>query len=354
LVLSLRSKPAAALSFFTGVCSGGGRTMAGDGTGGARLVDLAFFASSCSSSSPCPSRKWQCSTPKAVGWSSKSVATCCGLSSFVEIEHAALFVLRICEAGLVATLHCNHRLLIVLRLYDLGELLLDIFRSTKIKAIHLLENSWIQWMYHDFRKTSALRRISDQHASDQILALCTQPRRILYCSLLDLGMQLRHTLIVERDLAADEDIQDNTKTPDINFGTGVSFRLQKLGCSEVEGTTERLQEALRREGVAQTEVDDFDVASFANQNVLDLQIAMHNAVAMTVIERACNLTTEFTRLLLLEATMRNNVVKHLTTIDIFKQHVPVVVGTDDIAHTADIRMVDQGDNSSFTGGTYFF
>ncbi|KAG9680072.1 Pkinase-domain-containing protein, partial [Aureobasidium melanogenum] len=207
---------------------------------------------------PQPSRKWQCSTPKAVGWSSKSVATCCGLSSFVEIEHAALFVLRICEAGLSSDCMI---LVSCCSIYSaVPKSKPSIFLRTRGSSGNC---SGLRGgrMYHDFRKTSALRRISDQHASDQILALCTQPRRILYCSLLDLGMQLRHTLIVERDLAADEDIQDNTKTPDINFGTGVSFRLQKLGCSEVEGTTERLQEALRREGVAQTEVDDFDVAT---------------------------------------------------------------------------------------------
>ena len=35
-------------------------------------------------------------------------------------------------------------------------------------------------------------------------------------ALLDLGVKLRHALVVERHLAADEDVQYNAETPDMH------------------------------------------------------------------------------------------------------------------------------------------
>jgi hypothetical protein len=43
-------------------------------------------------------------------------------------------------------------------------------------------------------------------------------------------------------------------------------------------------------------------------------------------------------LLLLQFAVRNDVVQHLTSIDIFKEHVPVVRGSHDISHPANIRV----------------
>jgi len=167
-------------------------------------------------------------------------------------------------------------------------------------------------------------------------------------------MQLRHTLVVERYLATDKDIQNNAKTPDINFRAGISFCLQKLRCSEVKRTTESLEKALGRKGVAQAKVDNLDIASLADKNVFNFEITVDNAVAVAVVECTGNLATKLTRLLLLQATVRDDVVKHLTTVDVFKQHVPVVIGAHDISHTADVGVIDQSDNSGFTGGTHFF
>ena len=61
---------------------------------------------------------------------------------------------------------------------------------------------------------------------------------------------------------------------------------------------------------------------------------------MAVIERAGNLTTEFSGLLLLESAMRDDVVKHLPTIDIFEQHIPVIFGSLHVAHTTDKWMIE--------------
>lgn len=52
--------------------------------------------------------------------------------------------------------------------------------------------------------------------------------------------------------------------------------------------------------------------------------------------------------------MRNDVVEHLATIDIFEEHVPVIIGADNITHATDVRMVDQGDNGSLSCCADFF
>ena len=80
---------------------------------------------------------------------------------------------------------------------------------------------------------------------------------------------------------------------------------------------------------------------------------MHNAVAMSIVQGASNLPCEFPRLLLLELDVADNVVEHLAAIDVFKHHVPVVRGSDDISHSADVWMINQTDNGGFAGGSDF-
>ena len=57
---------------------------------------------------------------------------------------------------------------------------------------------------------------------------------------------------------------------------------------------------------------------------------MNDVVLVAVVEGAGNLTTEFTCLLFLKLAMGDNIVKHLSAIYIFEEHVPMVVGPDDV------------------------
>jgi hypothetical protein len=51
-------------------------------------------------------------------------------------------------------------------------------------------------------------------------------------------MQSWHTLIVERDLPANEDVENDAKAPDVDLRTGVELGVEKFGRSKVEGSTE--------------------------------------------------------------------------------------------------------------------
>jgi hypothetical protein len=62
---------------------------------------------------------------------------------------------------------------------------------------------------------------------------CTEPNRIFDDTTLDLGMQSWHALIIEGHLATYENIEYNTKTPDVYLGTGVDLGIEEFRRSKV-------------------------------------------------------------------------------------------------------------------------
>jgi hypothetical protein len=171
--------------------------------------------------------------------------------------------------------------------------------------------------------------------------------------LLDLCMQLRHALVVKRHFTTHQDIQDNAETPHVDLGPSVLLCLEQLWRSKVQTSAEGLQLAPRREQVAQTEIDNLDVARLADEDILNLQVAVDDAVAVAVVERTGNLAGELASLLLLETAMGDDVVEHLAAIHKLEQHVPVVVCPHDVFHAADVGVVEQADNGGFTGSPDF-
>ena len=175
-----------------------------------------------------------------------------------------------------------------------------------------------------------------------------QPLRVVHNPTLDLRVQFRHTLIVKRHLAADQDIQDDAEAPDIDLWTSVLPCLEQFWCGEVETATECLQVILGREQIAETKVNDLDIARLADEDILDLEVSMYDAIPVAVIERTCHLTSELPRLLVLQASMRDDVVQHLSTVDVFEQHVPMIVCPLDVSHCADVGMVEQRDDGGLS------
>lgn len=77
---------------------------------------------------------------------------------------------------------------------------------------------------------------------------------------------------------------------------------------------------------------------------------MDDAIPMAVVEGAGDLAGEFAGLLLLELPMGNNVVEHLASVDKLEEHVPVIVGPDDIAQAAYMRVVQESHDGSLARG----
>ena len=85
-------------------------------------------------------------------------------------------------------------------------------------------------------------------------------------------MQGWHALVVERHLAANQDIQDDSKTPHIDLGPSVDLRVEEFWCSEVQRAAERRKMVDGVVQIGETEVDDLDVARVRDEDVLNLQV----------------------------------------------------------------------------------
>ena len=125
---------------------------------------------------------------------------------------------------------------------------------------------------------------------------------------LDLGVQLRHALVVERYFSAHQNVEHNPETPYIDLWAGVLLGLQQFWGCEIQAAAECFQQISGREQVAQAKINDFDVASLADEDVLNFQVPVNDAVTVTVVQGAGDLTSKLASLFLLEATVRDDVV----------------------------------------------
>lgn len=85
-------------------------------------------------------------------------------------------------------------------------------------------------------------------------------------------MQRRHALVVKGDLAADEDVEDNAKAPDVDLGSRVELGVEEFGGGKVEGTAEGAELGDGGVEVREAKVDDLDVARLGDEDVFDLEI----------------------------------------------------------------------------------
>ncbi len=80
---------------------------------------------------------------------------------------------------------------------------------------------------------------------------------------------------------------------------------------------------------------------------------MNNVIAMAVVQGTSYLASKLARDSFPQTTVANNVIKHLTTVDILKDHV-VVVGMDNhLPHAAYIRVMEEHRERRFANGSNF-
>ena len=99
-----------------------------------------------------------------------------------------------------------------------------------------------------------------------------QPCGVIHDSALDLCVKGRHMLVVKRNLAADEDVEHDTKAPYINLWTGVRFRVEKLGGGKIQRTAERCQVGCWIVEIGKAEINNFDIAGLGDEDVLYFQV----------------------------------------------------------------------------------
>lgn len=148
-------------------------------------------------------------------------------------------------------------------------------------------------------------------------------------------------MVVKGDLAAHQNVKHDTEAPHIDFRPSIGPGLEELGRCEVETSAEGFEMAARSKKVAESEVDDLDISRLTDEDVLDLEISVDDAVPMAVVKGARYLAAELPGLLLLELAVGDDVVEHLAAVDIFKEHVPMVIGSYDIAQATNVWVVKE-------------
>lgn len=166
-----------------------------------------------------------------------------------------------------------------------------------------------------------------------------QPTRIVHVTLLNLCVECRHTLVIKWYLAADKDVQYDAKAPYIYLGSLVCPSLKQFRGGKVEAAAKRLEMSTGSKQITQAKVDDLDVTILIDENVLNLEVAVYDAVSVTIVERASNLAGKLAGLFLLELAMGDDVVEHLPAVDKLEQHVPMVVCAYNIFQATDVRVV---------------
>jgi hypothetical protein len=106
---------------------------------------------------------------------------------------------------------------------------------------------------------------------------------------LDLFEQVRDVLVVKRQAPAQQRIQDHATAPHVHLGARVQAARDDLGRSIVGAPAAGLEEVAVAHHVAQAEVGDLDVALGVEEEVLGLQVAVHDHVAVAVLHAADDL-----------------------------------------------------------------
>ena len=75
--------------------------------------------------------------------------------------------------------------------------------------------------------------------------------------------------------------------------------------------------------------------------VIYSKTSMNNGITVTIVQSAQDLSSKLSGVLLPELSMTNNIVEHLTAIDILKKEIKMALRDNDISHSADIRMSKQ-------------
>ena len=165
----------------------------------------------------------------------------------------------------------------------------------------------------------------------------TKPDRIFNKTPLDLSMQRRHTLIIKKNLPTNQDIQNNTKTPNINFRTSIHLRIQEFRRSEIHRTTESREIGRGVIQIRQSKVDNFDISSLRYFNLQVYKFKLGNPLIDSTCLIRCfrhaprwttllrwqysNLSCELSSDAFAQSSMADDIIEHLSTIHIFENHV---------------------------------
>eukprot|EP00128_Syssomonas_multiformis_P016256 Colp12_sorted_trinity150504_noHs@31775 len=156
-------------------------------------------------------------------------------------------------------------------------------------------------------------------------------------------------LIVEGRIPAQQNIGNHTNRPHVD-GLAVTLLTKNLRCNIVGCTTSCVQDMLVVHELGETKVGNHHIRGLvlsSKQNVLGLQISMHDVVAVEVANGLRHLSNNSNGIFLSERALMNDAVEKLTTINILKDKVELVGGVKFLKKANDVLVVNLPHNSNF-------
>uniref|UniRef100_A0A1I8I6A6 ABM domain-containing protein n=1 Tax=Macrostomum lignano TaxID=282301 RepID=A0A1I8I6A6_9PLAT len=129
----------------------------------------------------------------------------------------------------------------------------------------------------------------------------------------DLPKQRVHVLVIEGQRAAQQGEQDDAGRPDVHLRPDVQLAGDYLRGGVVRAAAAGAQELAIGHDVGEAEVRDLHIQIGVQQQVLRLEVAVHDHVLVAVVHPGYDLLEEAARLLLAQVMPLNNVVKQLAT-----------------------------------------
>lgn len=105
--------------------------------------------------------------------------------------------------------------------------------------------------------------------------------------------------------------------------------------------------------VGETKVDYLDVARFRYEYVLDFEIAMDDAVTVQVVKGTANLASKLACDTFAQSTVADDVVQHLTAVDILEDHVVMMLMDNHLTHPTYVGVVEEHGEGSLTDRSDF-
>lgn len=193
-------------------------------------------------------------------------------------------------------------------------------------------------MVADVLDIEALGRVRIQDARYQVLGLVAEERRQFVFSVQNLLIQLLRVLVLERQIAADHGVQDDSAGPNVGAESEVPLALDHLGRGVARTAAGGLEALAMLVEVGQTEINELDRVVVVQQQVLWLEITMHNAKLVNILDSADDLLIHLGSLVLLKSPILHDVLKQLTARAILHDEVQVVMVLNHLVQLDNLRV----------------
>uniref|UniRef100_A0A182J6B2 Uncharacterized protein n=1 Tax=Anopheles atroparvus TaxID=41427 RepID=A0A182J6B2_ANOAO len=164
----------------------------------------------------------------------------------------------------------------------------------------------------DLLERVAPLRLHHQHVPDELFALLRHEVRYAELAGHHHAAQIVQRVAVEGKGTAHQHVQQHPEAPDVRLGPVVLHALEYLRGGVRGRATPRPKHLSGDERVAEAEVSQLHVHLRVEQDVLRLQVPVHDPIPVAVVERGHDLREDAGSLLLPHAPVRDQMVEDLT------------------------------------------